>query len=67
MDLSAVGINELEVLFSDFVDHVAGCKFPDCTHTHESECTVKEAVERGLIHPERYESYVRMFEDARES
>ena len=65
LDLSTVAINELEVLFSEFVDHVASCKFPDCTHTHESECAVKEAVEGGQIHPERYESYVRMFQDAR--
>ncbi len=67
LDLSVVAINELERLFTDFVEHVSGCKFSDCTHTHESDCAVKEAVERGRIHPERYESYVRMFEDARGS
>jgi len=41
---------------------VAHCHFPDCTHTHESGCRVKSAVDEGLLSPLRYESYVRMLE-----
>jgi len=62
-DLSTVGRHELEALFEEFIDHVPNCKFPDCTHTHEDDCAVRQAVERGDIHPERYESYVRIFEE----
>jgi ribosome biogenesis GTPase len=62
-DLSTVGRHELEALFEEFVDHVPNCKFPDCTHIHEDDCAVRQAVERGDIHPERYESYVRIFEE----
>ncbi len=62
-DLSMVGRYEFESYFVEFLDHVPNCKFPDCTHTHEDCCTVKQAVERGEIHPERYESYVRLFCD----
>jgi ribosome biogenesis GTPase len=62
-DLATVARHELEAYFVEFVEHVPDCKFPDCTHTHEEECAVKLAVERGEIHIERYESYVRLFEE----
>jgi ribosome biogenesis GTPase len=32
------------------------CRFPDCTHTHESECAVKDAVADGLLDTRRWES-----------
>jgi len=62
-DLSSVPREQYEAHFVEFVSLVAGCKFPDCTHTHEIDCAVKQAVERGDILPERYESYVQMYED----
>ncbi|MEJ2709287.1 MAG: ribosome small subunit-dependent GTPase A [Anaerolineales bacterium] len=39
---------------------VAQCQFSDCTHIHEPGCAVIEAVKDGRIHPERYQSYLRM-------
>lgn len=62
-DLSTVGRYEFEEFFVEFVSHLADCKFPDCTHTHEHNCAVKRAVETGEIHPQRYESYCRLFEE----
>jgi ribosome biogenesis GTPase len=32
------------------------CRFPDCTHTHESDCAVKDAVADGLLDTRRWES-----------
>jgi ribosome biogenesis GTPase len=63
LDISTVEKSEIEVHFLEFQPHIPHCKFPDCTHTHEGDCAVKAAVKAGLIHPERYESYVRMFEE----
>ena len=63
LDLSTVSRNEYELYFTEFVKHVENCKFPDCTHRHESHCAVKSAVEAGEIHPQRYDSYVRLFEE----
>ena len=37
------------------------CRFPDCSHSHESDCAVKEAVHRGQIHAGRYESYLKLY------
>jgi ribosome biogenesis GTPase len=62
-DISPVPLAEIEMHFVEFVDRLAHCKFPDCTHVHEPECAIRQALEAGEIHPSRYESYVRMFEE----
>ncbi|MRI57964.1 MAG: ribosome small subunit-dependent GTPase A [Epsilonproteobacteria bacterium] len=36
------------------------CKYPDCTHTNEPGCEVKEAVKRGEIACERFKSYLKI-------
>jgi ribosome biogenesis GTPase len=48
--------------FREFAPFGGGCRFAGCTHTHEPDCSVKEAVERGLVSRSRYESYLRIFE-----
>ena len=63
-DTTAVPRNEIESHFAEFIDLVPHCHFPDCTHVHEDRCAIKVAVERGDVHPERYESYVRMFTES---
>lgn len=62
-DLSCVPAGEFEEHFVEFVDRVPHCKYPNCTHIREDHCAIRGAVERGLIHPDRYESYVRLFTD----
>ena len=52
---------EVEGYFIEFRPFVTLCKFPDCSHTHEEGCGVKEAVTRGLISSARYESYSRLY------
>ena len=32
------------------------CRYPDCTHAHETECAVKDAVADGLLDVRRWES-----------
>jgi ribosome biogenesis GTPase len=41
-----------------FVNH---CRFPDCTHQHEANCAVKDAVADGRLDARRYESYLQLF------
>lgn len=36
------------------------CRFRDCSHTHEPDCAVAEAVRAGTLLPWRYESYLRI-------
>ena len=37
------------------------CAFSDCTHSHEPDCAIKQAVASGAISNARYESYARIF------
>jgi ribosome biogenesis GTPase len=53
---------ELEGHFVEFRPFVPHCRFPDCSHTHETGCAVKDAVHWGQIHPGRYESYRKLYE-----
>jgi ribosome biogenesis GTPase len=48
--------------FRDLRSYVCLCRFPDCTHTHEAECAVKDAVADGRLDARRYESYCHLFE-----
>jgi ribosome biogenesis GTPase len=43
------------------------CRFRECTHLHEPDCGVREAVDAGEIHPSRYASYVALREEAEEA
>ncbi len=65
LDVSLVPRLELEAYFAEFVDRLRDCKFPDCTHTHEIGCAVKAALDRGEIHPDRYATYLGLFEETR--
>lgn len=52
---------EVEGYFVEFRPYIPKCKFPDCSHSHESECSVKEAVRWGQIDAGRYESYLKLY------
>jgi ribosome biogenesis GTPase / thiamine phosphate phosphatase len=51
---------ELDAYFPELRSLVKNCQFSDCTHVHEPDCAVLQAVTDGRIHPDRYHSYLRM-------
>jgi ribosome biogenesis GTPase len=51
---------EIDAYFPELAPLVAQCQFSDCTHIHEPGCAVRAGLEAGKIHPERYESYLRL-------
>lgn len=53
---------ELTLYFDEFNKFYEQCRFMPCTHTHEPSCAIKDALEKGLIDWERYESYINIFE-----
>jgi ribosome biogenesis GTPase len=48
--------------FRDLRPFINRCKFPNCTHRHETDCAVKDAVADGWLDARRYESYCQLFE-----
>ncbi len=51
---------EMEAYFPELRDLVQGCQFSDCTHTHEPNCAVLAALKDGRVHPERFDSFLRL-------
>lgn len=62
LDLWDTEPEEVDGYFPELRRLVPQCRFSDCTHIHEPGCAVKKALEKGEIHRERYESYLRMRE-----
>lgn len=52
-----VSPEEVEGYFRDLRPFIHGCRYPNCTHTHELDCAVKDAVADGKLDARRYESY----------
>lgn len=50
----------LSKTFSGFEELALKCKYKDCTHTHETNCAVVEAVETGIVSKQQYENYLKM-------
>lgn len=55
---------ELAAAFREFRRFLGECEFSDCAHVKERGCAVKAAVEAGEIARSRYDSYLRMYEEA---
>jgi ribosome biogenesis GTPase len=62
-EVAEVQPEELYHYFRDFLPFARNCSYYACTHIDEPQCAVLAAVGRGKIHSDRYESYVRIFND----
>ncbi|MEZ6125559.1 MAG: ribosome small subunit-dependent GTPase A [Planctomycetaceae bacterium] len=62
-ELWDIGLEEVDGYFIELRPFVRYCRFPNCSHMHEDSCGVRLAVEHGMIHPDRYASYVRLREE----
>ncbi len=51
---------EMDAYFPELRDLVPQCQFSDCSHKHEPGCAVLAALKAGTVHPERYDSYLRL-------
>lgn len=57
---------DLGATFREFVPYLEQCRFIGCAHGKEKGCAVREAVESGDIARSRYQSYLRLYEQAKE-
>lgn len=58
--------SELDGYFPDIEPFIHACRFRDCRHINEPGCAVLKAIEEDEIWVERYESYLRLREEAEE-
>lgn len=56
-------LSELESYYPDFAPFLGQCKFSNCSHGHEPDCAIKQAVENGDIAFTRYQSFRRLLEE----
>lgn len=52
--------SEMSGLFRDIRPFASNCRYPNCTHIHENDCSVKDAVADGRLDGRRYDSYCQM-------
>ncbi len=56
----------LQFAFPEIERCFGRCKFTGCSHTVEKGCAVRQALEEGEIDRTRYESYVTLYNEAKE-
>ncbi len=55
--------HEIAHFFPEIFKVSSGCRYGDCTHTHEPGCAVLEALENQQISQSRYASYLSILDD----
>ena len=58
--LWTMSAHEIAAGFREFQPLLGQCKFSNCTHIHEPQCAIMQAVKKGDIREDRYLSYLRI-------
>lgn len=58
--------DDLQYCFREFEPFLGQCKFTSCAHTCDSGCRVRKAVQDGEISESRHQSYVSLYDEAKE-
>jgi len=62
LGLWQVDRDDLSSYYPEIVEREDDCRFPNCSHIHEPDCAVRQAVEGGAITALRYRNYVQIYE-----
>lgn len=65
-EVAGIRPERLGSYFPEFLEPAAACSFSVCRHRNEPGCAVRQWAAGGRIHPDRYESYLRLYEDLEE-
>lgn len=63
LDYEVTKSEDLNQSFRELARLTPQCKFRSCTHTHEPNCAVKQALEQGEIFQGRYENYLQLLSE----
>lgn len=67
IDISQIAYDELQYCFPEFHECIGSCKFTGCMHDKEPDCAVKNAVAESRINKDRYEFYLRVLKELKET
>lgn len=62
----AIPREELASAFREFQPYISMCRFQGCAHVKEKGCAVRTAVAEGKVSRSRHNSYIRLYEQAKE-
>ena len=62
-DIDEIEKVDLDKYFIEFRDYIKECEYQGCSHIKEEKCGIKTAVENGKILKNRYDRYVKIYED----
>ncbi len=66
LDIPGLTKEELWKYYPEFQSYEPQCRFQGCSHIHEPDCGVKQALAAGEIPARRYENYVSLYESLSE-
>jgi len=54
---------DLRFFFKEFITLQNKCSYQSCVHISEPDCAVKQALDQGKINSDRYEGYIKIYDD----
>lgn len=60
-EINEISKEDLCHYFVEFVPYLDKCEFQGCSHIKEENCGVKEALEAGKISSQRYDNYIKIY------
>lgn len=61
-----MNLEQIDSGFPEIFNQLGYCQYRNCTHTHEKQCALKQAVEKGEILSRRLDSYLRLLAEITE-
>lgn len=65
-DIYEIPYKELDKYFLDFSKYIDKCKYIGCSHIKENECGVKKALEENKISQNRYNNYIKIYNELKD-
>jgi ribosome biogenesis GTPase len=67
IEFADIPAEDLSYYFPEMAEVLTRCKFSQCLHWKEPQCSVKSAVDNGTITTERYEHYLEFLAEIKDS
>lgn len=65
-DIYEIESEYLANYFVEFKEHISECEYIGCNHIKEEKCGIKEAVENGDISKDRYDRFIKIYNDIKD-